>query len=394
MAWQLVEEVLDHAPGDLTPAEMLALVVIAEYCKGGSRECSKSTEDLARRMRLKIRGVQDALRRLAENKLDVRVPLGTDKNGKPVYAHRGRVPRFKLPEFPPPEGCPCRSCRPEDAVLTAPSDGRVGPDRTFDPEGHAVANPSGERARRGVPFTPEGHAVADPSGAEGHAVASEGHATACPLPSSVRKKEEEEEPPSVAPACSPEALRVVVGLPWPDGQRPSKAKARELAAKLDTALREDGYTLAELDAHLRGRLPRATKNAVTYLLRALDHGELPIPGLGTELVSSTASEVDFEAEFTAWWAAYPHKRGRRTDAFRAYVKARKGQKVYSTDPARKPVTAEQLLEAVQRFGAEVKRTRCPIDKIPHGSTWLNGDSWTDEDADVRDYEQPKGWWNN
>lgn len=82
---------------------------------------------------------------------------------------------------------------------------------------------------------------------------------------------------------------------------------------------------------------------------------------------------ELELEFAEWWNVY--KRGRRTDAWRAYVKARRGEKVRAGDLARTAATAEQLLDAARRFTAEMRRTNRPIDKIPHGSTWLNGDEW-------------------
>lgn len=369
MAWQLVEEVLDHAPGDLTPAEMLALVVIAEYCKGGSRECSKSTEDLARRMRIKVNSVRDVLERLAKHKADVRVPIGEDKNGNPVYTHRRQVPRFRLPKFPPPEGCSCRSCRPKGEVVTAPSVA----------EGEVLTAPSPERVGQDLTFTPEGAAFTAPFAAEGAVLTPEGAVRTAPLPSSVRKKEEEEDPSPAAPSHSPEAWELICGLPWPDGQRPNMAKARELAARVHTAVTEDGYTLAELDAHLRGRLPMATKNAVTYLLRALDGGELPIPGLGPEITASAKSPgVDFDAEFAAWYQVYPlHKA--QDEARVAYEKARLGKQVRGRTK-RKPVSAEVLLNGAQRYAAETRRLGTPKDKIAHGATWLNGSRWTDEDA--------------
>jgi hypothetical protein len=121
VAYQLVAEVLDHAPV-MTAAERLILVAIAEFARKDSRECSCAVEDLERRTGAGTTGVRAALRRLATRGLDVRVPLMTDGNGKPVYATRGRVPRYRLPCFPPPAGCACPSCRSEGVitVVTAP----------------------------------------------------------------------------------------------------------------------------------------------------------------------------------------------------------------------------------------------------------------------------------
>lgn len=91
---------------------------------------------------------------------------------------------------------------------------------------------------------------------------------------------------------------------------------------------------------------------------------------------------DHETEFAAWWSAYPRKAS-RAEAFRAYVKARKGQKVRVSDLPRRPTSAETLLEGAQRYAAEMRRTGRAVDKIAHGSTWLNGDRWTDETGPAR-----------
>ncbi|MGW4114798.1 helix-turn-helix domain-containing protein [Actinosynnema sp. NPDC004786] len=100
-----------------------------------------------------------------------------------------------------------------------------------------------------------------------------------------------------------------------------------------------------------------------------------LPGLLVSVPDPAKPAPDFEAEFAQWWNVWPEKRGRRADAYRAYVKARRGQRARTGDPARTPVSAELLLDAARRFAAEMRRTRRPVDKIPHGSTWLNGDGW-------------------
>lgn len=117
MAWQLVVEVLDHAPRNLTALERYLLVVLAEYTKDTeTRQCERSTQDLAWRMGLSASRVGHILADLSRKDLDVRVPLQKDgrdlldKHGRPVYAVRGQVPRYRLPTFLPPNGCPCLAC--------------------------------------------------------------------------------------------------------------------------------------------------------------------------------------------------------------------------------------------------------------------------------------------
>lgn len=109
MAWQLVVEVLDHAPPDLTAAELLVLVALAEKMpRRGPYDYT--TRHLMRRTRLKERGLRAAVERLAGRGIDVRVPIGVDKRGRPLYAAYGLAPRWKLPAFDPPDGCLCDSC--------------------------------------------------------------------------------------------------------------------------------------------------------------------------------------------------------------------------------------------------------------------------------------------
>jgi hypothetical protein len=101
-------------------------------------------------------------------------------------------------------------------------------------------------------------------------------------------------------------------------------------------------------------------------------------------------KAGLETDFTEWWKAYPNSAG-RTEAYRAYVKARRGVKIRGTDPKRTPASRETLLEGAHRYAAEMRRLGRAKDKIAHGSTWLNGDRWTDgTDAAVRDVAAVRG----
>jgi len=51
-----------------------------------------------------------------------------------------------------------------------------------------------------------------------------------------------------------------------------------------------------------------------------------------------------------------------------------GAKAYL--PARAVASAEEILAGVKRWVAST--TNCPIDKIAHFATWLNGQRWNDE----------------
>lgn len=130
MSWSLVDEVLGHAPPGLTVAERHVLVVLADFVhqadyRAGSRRTERTHAEVATRAGMTVAALRQVLYRLANPPkahagrlpLDVRVPLGTDARGRPLYAVRGRKPTFRVPVLPPPPGCTCATC-------TAP---KVGP---------------------------------------------------------------------------------------------------------------------------------------------------------------------------------------------------------------------------------------------------------------------------
>lgn len=145
MSYELVEEVLDHAPAGLGAAERLVLVCIAEECRGKTRIRDIPAEDIRRRTGLGERGLRHACERLAKAGIKVRVALSLDRNGEPVYALTGKVCRWVLPAFPAPAGCPCTRCSEadldvlpqseEDAQGRAPDAQGRAPDVTGTPAG-------------------------------------------------------------------------------------------------------------------------------------------------------------------------------------------------------------------------------------------------------------------
>lgn len=101
MGVRLIVEVLDHAPAELTSAERLVLVVLAENANDTTREGWPGMETLTRRTGLSADGVRKAFQRLAVRKLEVRVPLGKDKRGRPVYSAPGKRTTYRIPSFNP-----------------------------------------------------------------------------------------------------------------------------------------------------------------------------------------------------------------------------------------------------------------------------------------------------
>ena len=123
MAYELVTEVLDHAPATITTGELVVMVAIAEWVqhddyRRGIRQCSRAQADLSRRTRLAPAGVKTALQRLAERGLELRVPLSIGKDGRPVYAVPGRVSTYRIPPLPAPPGCSCSNCRAKQGGTT------------------------------------------------------------------------------------------------------------------------------------------------------------------------------------------------------------------------------------------------------------------------------------
>lgn len=105
MGIKLMIEVLDSAPADLTPAQRLVLVVIAERAYDDTREAwpggtgKWGLDVLARRTGLKPDSVRKAIQQMARKGVEVRVPIKTGADGRPVYAHEGQQTTFRIPKF-------------------------------------------------------------------------------------------------------------------------------------------------------------------------------------------------------------------------------------------------------------------------------------------------------
>ena len=103
MSIKLIVEILDHAPGDLTPQDRLLLIALAEFANEETRECWPGWERIAQRMRWT--GHQDggknavsaAFARLAKRGIELRVAIGKTKKGHAVYAAHGHQTRYRIP---------------------------------------------------------------------------------------------------------------------------------------------------------------------------------------------------------------------------------------------------------------------------------------------------------
>ena len=81
----------------------------------------------------------------------------------------------------------------------------------------------------------------------------------------------------------------------------------------------------------------------------------------------SCASADAEREFEKWWSLYPRKRG-------------KGQAVKAYRAARKKASADELTQAV--MAQRDLLTKDGADYCPYPATWLNGERWADEDANV------------
>lgn len=161
MAWQLVLDVMHHAPRDLTTGEKSVLMAIAEAVRHGAvstRRARVSHGEIAWKANMTINSVPNVITRLVEKGALVRVPVDTDRRGRPVYTHRGTVPIYVVPAFKgDPDECPCAdhytARRDEGSTVVEPSD--ADDDADDDAEGST-------REPEGSTRSPEGSTVVEP----------------------------------------------------------------------------------------------------------------------------------------------------------------------------------------------------------------------------------------
>lgn len=153
MAYQLVAEVLDHAPPDLTAAELVVLIALAEKMPR-RQDYDYEVRHLCRRTRLQERGLRAVVARLKRRGVDIRVPVMKDRNGNPVYAAYGQSTRWRLPVFEPPAGCRCDECGKLSTGGGTTVPPTSGGGTTAASEGRSATTPrhhSGERGSLNVP---------------------------------------------------------------------------------------------------------------------------------------------------------------------------------------------------------------------------------------------------
>lgn len=130
MGIKLIVEVLDHAPRDLSQAELVVLIAIAEEANDVTREAWPGMTKLARRTRMAPVSVRHVLERLRDRKLEIRVPIGIDHSGAPVFAGRGRCTVYRIPAFSMTDRSPIKDTYLADSRTDQDTNRPVrGPDR-------------------------------------------------------------------------------------------------------------------------------------------------------------------------------------------------------------------------------------------------------------------------
>lgn len=185
MSGKLVGEVVDWlrtpVASGVSLAERVILLVIAERANPATREMWRHKADeenlfdrLLGATGLGRDGLTHALQKLGKRGLEVRVVIGTDKNGRPLYACKGRATRFALPEFP--------------ASFEIPE--RVPDEAPIEP----VDNPESEATddEQRVPTQAPNDAKGCP---QGHPMGSMGASTGTPSPSTTYPSKEDPSSP-------------------------------------------------------------------------------------------------------------------------------------------------------------------------------------------------------
>lgn len=248
MAVNFVVEALRYfeTPGcQLTAAERLALVAIAERARESTRQAwqgGQDSWDLA-----VIVGVSDitkVLGKLAKRGLECRLARGVDAKGRPLYAHRGAQTTYLFPHLPKgtPDGAPNYKAAPSGGP--SPKKGA--------PLG-AQGTPDGApKAEKGTPDGAPYPSLAKPSYTSNSSPRAEHHGP-------------NDEPSAAAAHPSPESEATQKPPPLTD-----EAKAAKIVT--DSIDATDAEAAAIVDAIQQKKQPRSLVGLVHTIANA---GELP-----------------------------------------------------------------------------------------------------------------------
>jgi hypothetical protein len=98
VGYELRRWLADHLPAGCTPSERLVALELADRARDGTRQAWPTMDDLVRWTGLKnAKSVGQALKGLADKGWELRVSVGVDGHGRPVYAFRGHRTTYRIP---------------------------------------------------------------------------------------------------------------------------------------------------------------------------------------------------------------------------------------------------------------------------------------------------------
>lgn len=153
MGYELRREVRDAIPpGAISSAERLLVLEIADQCNDTTRVGWPGAELLAELTDLAPRSVQETLARIGRKWIELRVPLGKDRYGRPYYSHAGKRTTFRFPPLQPWKGAM------DPGALGATDPGASGQEGATDPGRRCDGSVPKVRQNRGPsPHVPSGN---------------------------------------------------------------------------------------------------------------------------------------------------------------------------------------------------------------------------------------------
>lgn len=145
MGYLLYREVRDFAPADLSQAELVVALMIADDANEHTRRSWIALELLCARARLKPTGVRGALQRLAARGLEFRVIHGYGKDGRPVFAAKGHAVDYLVPDM----------LKGDTLTSPYPVDNPPKGDTTVSPSDRQRRHENEQRRHDGVGFEPQ-----------------------------------------------------------------------------------------------------------------------------------------------------------------------------------------------------------------------------------------------
>ncbi len=253
MGHDVYRDVLDNAPADLTPAERLVLLALADLADESTRECEPTIRVLVHQTGMLVDTIRKAFQRLARRNLDPRVRIGTDRRGRAVFAYEGTATLYRIPRFNPRDNATYQR-GPRGGVVLLRKDAQRW-DEIPTTEALDVTPADARGGNRGPEWRDD-----DPSevGTEGLS----GGTTIPPIPCSqdpsslltppspaVTPHQEEDAPRTAAPEPAQNALLAARGV-TADQQRELFRQMSRDGVKNPAAVLKHRATTGQLDAHL------------------------------------------------------------------------------------------------------------------------------------------------